>query len=74
MTPTTIRHGRSVGLAFLALLLWGVAALWSWNTFAVDLLGFSEMAFRHALALCLLVLSVGGLLTLPWWIARKGQA
>jgi len=68
------RHGKSIGLALIAVFLWGAVALWSWNTFAVDLLGLPEMAYRHALALCLLVLSVGGLLILHVWIVRRGGA
>lgn len=68
------RHGRTLVIGLLAILVWGIAALWSWNTFAVELLDLPEMAYRHALALGILVLSVGGLLTLPQWISRAGNA
>lgn len=65
MKTRTKRHGKAVALSVIAMLLWSVATLWSWNTFASDLLGLPEMDYRHALALGLLVLSVGRLLTLP---------
>ncbi|WP_299616367.1 hypothetical protein [uncultured Tateyamaria sp.] len=74
MTQESKRHGRTLGIALVAILLWGVAALWSWNTFAVELLGLPEMAYRHALALGTLVLSVGGLLAMPLWMSRAGNA
>ena len=74
MAHSITRRGKFVGLGVLALLSWGVVALWSWNIFVVEYLGLPEMAFRHAIAFCLLVLTIGGLLILPWWIARRGQA
>ena len=74
MTQETKRHGRTLGIAFVAMLLWGVAALWSWNTFAVELLGLPEMAYRHALALGIFALSVGGLLAMPLCMSRAGNA
>ena len=68
------RHGRTLGIALVATLVWGAAALWSWNTLAAELLGLPEMAYRHALALGILVLSVGGLLAMPPWMSPAGNA
>jgi len=73
MTHSNSGRGKIIGFAIFALLSWGVVALWSWNTFAVEFLGLPEMAFRHAVAFCLLVFSVGGLLILPSWIAFRGR-
>ena len=50
MIQQSKRHGKNLGIALFALLVWAIAGLWSWNTFAVELLGLSEMAYRHALA------------------------
>jgi len=67
------RHGKIFGIALFALVVWSIAALWSWNSFAAELLGLPEMAYRHALALGILVLSAGGLLAMPHWISRAGS-
>ncbi|WP_171052557.1 hypothetical protein [Ruegeria sediminis] len=67
------RHGRTLVIGLLAVFVWGIAALWSWNTFAVELLGLPEMAYRHVLALGILGLSVGGSLAMPLWISRAGN-
>lgn len=56
-----LAHG--LGMAFLA----GVVLLWSWNTLASDLLGAPVMAFRHALALLLLVVTLA---IAAGWAAR----
>lgn len=74
MKIRTKRHGKVIGLALIGMLLWGVVAHWSWNIFAVDLLGLPEMAYRHALALGLLLLSVGGLLLIPFRSMGGGHA
>jgi hypothetical protein len=71
MTMQSKRRGKTFGLALFAGLFWSVAALWSWNTFMVDLLGLPQMAFRHAIALCLLGVSAVGALTLPMWVAHR---
>lgn len=73
MIQQSKRHGKNLGIALFALLVWAIAGLWSWNTFAVELLGLSEMAYRHALALGILVLSAGGLLAMPRWVSRSGD-
>ena len=74
MAQQSKRHGKTFGIAFFALLVWGVVALWSWNIFAVELLGLPEMAYRHAIAIGILVLSAGALLVLPLWISRAGNS
>lgn len=74
MKIRTKRHGKAIGLALIGMLLWSVVALWSWNTFAADLLGLPEMAYRHVLALGLLLLSVGGLLLMPFRFTCGGHA
>lgn len=59
-----LAHG--LGMAFLG----SVVVLWSWNTVASDLVGAPLMAFRHALALLLLVMTLavaGG------WAGRLAQ-
>ena len=54
----TRQHGKKLLVLIAALIGWGIAVLWSWNTFAVELLSQPTMEFRHALALELFVLSV----------------
>jgi hypothetical protein len=51
-------------------LLGGVAVLWSWNTVAADLLGAPVIAFRHALALLLLVVTLA---VAAGWAARLAR-
>ncbi|WP_298856115.1 hypothetical protein [uncultured Ruegeria sp.] len=73
MAQQSKRHGKTLRIAVFALLVWGVVALWSWNTFAVELLGLPEMAYRHAIAFGILVLSADALLVLPLWASRAGN-
>lgn len=74
MTPRFNRHGRAAGLGLLGLLACSIAVLWSWNSFAADLLGLPEMGWRHALALCLMVLCLGLLVALPArWLGRARE-
>ena len=58
------RAAHRVGLGLLAC----VVVLWSWNAVAADLLGAPAMAFRHALALLLLVMTLA---TAGGWAARS---
>lgn len=74
MSQQSKRQGKTFGIVLFTLLLWGIASLWAWNTFAADLLGLPEMKYRHALALGILLLSAGGLLAMPRWISRSGRA
>lgn len=57
--PMSVRHllfalASAAGL-FLA---GGVILLWGWNTFVSELFAVPEMAFRHALALELMIVLV----------------
>jgi hypothetical protein len=58
-------HGRTIVMSLIAIVLGGVAILWSWNTLAVDLFGLPEMTFRHAVAAVLLLVAAGSLAGLP---------
>lgn len=60
------KHGKTLALAIAALLGGGIALLWGWNTFAVEILSQQEMRFKHALALELLVLSVAVMIPMAW--------
>jgi hypothetical protein len=61
------RHlGRTLALMFILLTVGGIAILWGWNTFAVEILSQRTMQFRHALALELFVLSVAGACSIAW--------
>lgn len=61
------RHlGRTLALMFMLLTGGGIAILWGWNTFAVEILSQQAMQFRHALALELFVLSVAGACSIAW--------
>ena len=62
-----MKHHRTdagrAGTLVITLVALGHAAtalLWSWNTFAVGLLGQPAMQFKHALALELTLLSIAG--------------
>ena len=60
MTPNdnTKSHGRTLVILLAGLGLAGIALMWGWNTFAVDLMGQKAMHYRHAVALELLVFAV----------------
>jgi hypothetical protein len=58
-------HGRTIVMSLIAIVLGGVAILWSWNTLAVDLFHLPEMTFRHAVAAVLLLVAAGSLISLP---------
>ena len=69
MTTTTMTHERrwrplsQAALMLGALLIFGsFVLLWSWNAFAVDLLGARAMEFKQALAAELLVAVVAATL------------
>jgi hypothetical protein len=57
-------HGRTIVMFLIAIIFGGIAILWSWNTVAVDLFGQPEMAFRHAIAVELLLIASGSLIGL----------
>lgn len=60
------RHGRTILLTLVVLFGGGIALLWGWNTFAVELLSQPAMKFKHALALELLLLCVAAAFPLTW--------
>ncbi|MFT6607924.1 MAG: hypothetical protein ACJA2X_003142 [Halocynthiibacter sp.] len=63
-------HGRTIIMSLIAIVVGGVAILWSWSTLAVDLFGLPEMAFRHAFASVLLLVATGSLIGLPSLFSR----
>lgn len=65
MTLRTRQHGRTIGLGLFAILLCSFAFLWSWNGLMAELFDLPQMAWRHALAMCLLVVCIGTLIGLP---------
>ena len=67
-------HGRTIAMSLIAIFFGGVAILWSWNTFAVDLFAQPEMEFRHAVAVELLLIAVGSLVGLPSFFAKFRDA
>ena len=60
--PRLRRLLRAALALSVGLLLGGVVLLWSWNALAPELFGAPELAFRHALALELLL---GLLIAIP---------
>ena len=67
----TVKH---IMLAVAGLLLIAVMLLWGWNTVAVDLFGQESMRLKHAVALELLILSIGALLAIAWRILSRGRS
>lgn len=66
-------HGRTLAFVVLGIAVGGIAILWSWNTLAVELFHQPEMAWRHAIAAVLLILTTGALLGLAGRTRRKGE-
>lgn len=67
MAWTEHNRGRAHGVfgVLFAFAAASVAILWSWNSFAVDILGLPEIRFRHAVALELLVVVLSATTALP---------
>lgn len=66
-------HGRTIVLSLSAVFFGGVAILWSWNTVAVEMFAQPEMEFRHAIAVELLIIAAGSLLSLPYLFKRFSE-
>lgn len=60
------RHGRTLAMTLTILTMGGIAILWGWNTFAVEILSQQAMQFKHALALEFFVLSIAGACSIAW--------
>lgn len=73
MNDRSRRHGRTIGVGLLTILAVSIAVLWAWNSIATDLAGLPQMAWRHALALCLLALGLAGLMLLPLRILGRNR-
>lgn len=62
-----VRHGRKILAVCVAGMLLAMAMHWSWNSFAVEVLGFNAMRFKHAVALEFLLFSLAACA----WLARR---
>jgi len=56
----------SIGCGILAI----IALHWSWNTFMVEIVGLKQLAFKHSVALFLLLMLVAGALG---WVRGGGR-
>lgn len=60
------RHGKSLVLALLVMLLGSIILVWTWNGIAIELLSMPTMKFKHALALELSLFSIASVFPLTW--------